>query len=146
MIPLVKPFMAPPAELMPALQQILYSGYIAEGEAVYSFENKIRDFFGNPYMLALHAGTDGLHIALLLAGVKTGDEVISTAMTAEPTNTAIAMTGAKVVWGDVDSRTGLLSPEDVRKQIHEAVTDYLAEQTEHGYTSLGFLGKITGSP
>ena len=36
--------------------------------------------------------------------------------------------------------------EEVRKQIHEAVTDYLAEQTEHGYTSLGFLGKITGSP
>lgn len=117
MIPLVKPFMAPPEELMPALQQILYSGYIAEGEAVYAFENKIRDYFGNPYMLALHSGTDGLHIALLLAGVKPGDEVISTAMTAEPTNTAIAMTGAKVVWGDVDSRTGLLSPEDVRKHI-----------------------------
>ncbi|MBO4887965.1 MAG: DNA repair protein RecO [Firmicutes bacterium] len=36
--------------------------------------------------------------------------------------------------------------EEVGKQIHEAVTDYLAEQTEHGYTSLGFLGKITGSP
>ncbi len=36
--------------------------------------------------------------------------------------------------------------EEVRKQIHEAVTDYLAEQTEHGYTSLGFLGKITDSP
>ena len=36
--------------------------------------------------------------------------------------------------------------EEVRKQIHEAVTDYLSEQTEHGYTSLGFLGKIAPLP
>jgi len=117
MIPLVKPFMAPPAELMPALEQILCSGYIAEGEPVYQFEAEFRKFFGNPYMLALHSGTDALHLALILAGVKPGDEVISTAMTAEPTNVAIAMVGANVVWGDVDPDTGLLSPESVRTLI-----------------------------
>ena len=96
MIPLVKPFVAPSDELMPELEKILYSGYIAEGEAVYQFEAKIREFFGNPYMLALHSGTDALHLALILAGVRPGDEVISTAMTAEPTNVAIAMAGARV--------------------------------------------------
>lgn len=117
MIPLVKPFMAPRQELMPELENILYSGYIAEGEPVYQFESKFRDFFGNPMMLALHSGTDALHLALILAGVKPGDEVISTAMTAEPTNTSIAMIGAKVVWADVDPATGLLSPDSVRSLI-----------------------------
>ena len=36
--------------------------------------------------------------------------------------------------------------EEVRGQIHEAVTDYLLEQTEHNFTSLGFLGKINSAP
>ena len=117
MIPLVKPFMAPAAEMMPALEKILYSGYIAEGQAVYDFEAAFRSFFGNPRMLALHSGTDALHLALILAGAGPGSEVISTAMTAEPTNVAIAMTGARVVWGDVDPATGLLSPDSVRALI-----------------------------
>ncbi len=117
MIPLVKPYMAPAAELMPELEKILYSGYIAEGEPVYQFEAQFRAFFNNPLMLALHSGTDALHLALILANVKPGDEVISTAMTAEPTNVAIAMMGANVVWADVDPETGLLSPESVRSLI-----------------------------
>ena len=99
MIPLVKPYIPEREVLMPELEKILYSGYIAEGEAVYQFEAQFSKFIGNPFSLAVHAGTDALHLALLLAGVKPGDEVISTAMTAEPTNTTIAMTGARVVWG-----------------------------------------------
>lgn len=117
MIPLVKPFMPARVHLMPALEQILYSGYIATGQAVDDFEEKFRDYIGNENILSLHSGTDALHLALILAGVKPGDEVISTPMTAEPTNTAIAMMGAKVVWGDVDSRNGLLNPESVRTLI-----------------------------
>lgn len=117
MIPLVKPYMPPREVLMPDLEKILYSGYIAEGQAVYDFEERFRSFIGNPLCLALHAGTDALHLALLLAGVKPGDEVISTPMTAEPTNVAIKMVGANVVWGDVDPDTGLLNPESVRSLI-----------------------------
>ena len=99
MIPLVKQFMPPREVLMPELEKILYSGYIATGQAVDDFENDFKRYIGNPDMLSLHSGTDALHIAFILAGVKPGDEVISTPMTAEPTNTAIAMIGAKVVWG-----------------------------------------------
>ena len=115
MIPLVKPYIPEREVLMPELEKILYSGYIAEGEAVYQFEAQFSKFIGNPFSLAVHAGTDALHLALLLAG----DEVISTAMTAEPTNTAIAMTGARVVWGDVNPRNGLLDPFSVRSLINE---------------------------
>ena len=119
MIPLVKPFMPPREVLMPALEKILYSGYIATGQAVEDFENDFKNYIGNQNMLSLHSGTDALHLALILAGVRAGDEVISTPMTAEPTNTAIAMVGAKVVWGDVDPRNGLLDPESVRSRITE---------------------------
>ena len=38
MIPLVKPYIAPSEELMPEIEKILYSGYIAEGEAAWKFE------------------------------------------------------------------------------------------------------------
>ena len=84
---------------MLALEEILYSGYIATGQAVYEFEDQFKDYIDNPNMISLHSGTDALHIAYILAGIKPGDEVISTPMTAEPTNTTIAMIGAKVVWG-----------------------------------------------
>lgn len=117
MIPLVKPFMPPCEALMPELEKILYSGYIATGQAVDDFEESFKSYIGNPNMLSLHSGTDALHLAFILAGVKPGDEVISTPMTAEPTNTSIAMVGAKVVWGDVDPRNGLLDPECVRSLI-----------------------------
>lgn len=117
MIPLVKPFMPPREVLLPALEKILYSGYIATGQAVDDFENQFKEYIGNPNMLSLHSGTDALHLAFILAGVKPGDEVISTPMTAEPTNTSIAMVGAKVVWGDVDPHNGLLDPQSVRNLI-----------------------------
>lgn len=119
MIPLVKPFLPPREILIPELENILYSGYIAEGEPVYEFERKFSSFFNLNNVLALHSGTDALHLALLLAGVGEGDEVISTALTAEPTNVAITMVGAKVVWGDVDYSTGLLDPKSVESLITE---------------------------
>lgn len=119
MIPLVKPYFPPRNVLMPALEDILYSGYVAEGQPVYDFEDKFRKFIGNENIIALHSGTDALHLAYILAGVKPGDEIISTPMTAEPTNTSIAMVGAKVVWGDVCPDNGLLDPNSVRQLITE---------------------------
>ncbi len=119
MIPLVKPYMAPREELIPKIEEVLYSGYIAEGEAAWKFENNLRAFLGNPNTLAVQSGTAALHIALLLLNVGPGDEVISTPMTSEPTNTVIAITGARIVWGDINPNTGLLDPDSVRKKITE---------------------------
>lgn len=119
MIPLIKPYMPDRNVLMPELEDILYSGYIAEGQSVYNFENKFKEYIGNPYCLALHSGTDALHLSFILAGIKPGDEVISTPMTAEPTNTSIAMVGGKVIWGDVNPNNGLLDPTSVCTLITE---------------------------
>jgi dTDP-4-amino-4,6-dideoxygalactose transaminase len=84
---------------------------------------------GSGNALSLNSGTAALHIALVLAGVRTGDEVISTALTAEPTNVAIKMSGARVRYADVDYRTGNISPTSIEANINDrtraiVVVDY----------------------
>ena len=117
MIPLVKVAFPEAAELMPALESVLYSGQVAEGQQVYEFEEKFGRQFGLPNVLAMSSGTAALHAALILSGVVPGDEVISTPMTAEPTNTSIVYCGAKVVWADVDPRSGNVDPDSIRQSI-----------------------------
>jgi perosamine synthetase len=117
MIPLIKTLVPPKEKLMPRLEEILYSGYIAQGEAVDQFEQKLSEYLGNENCLSVNSGSSALHIALILAGVKAGDEVISTSITAEPTNTVISQTGAKIIWADIDLKTGNICPDDVEKKI-----------------------------
>jgi dTDP-4-amino-4,6-dideoxygalactose transaminase len=118
MLPLIKTSIPPREILMPRLEQIIYSGYVAQGEVVDEFERKFEQYIGGGNTLSLNSGTAALHIALILAGVKAGDEVISTALTAEPTNVAIKMAGAKIRWADVDLNTGNISPEAIEKAIN----------------------------
>lgn len=119
-IPLVKVRMPPPERLMPALEQVLYSGMIAEGEEVYAFEREFAALFDLPNALAMSSGTGALHVAFLACGVRPGDEVITTAMTAEPTNTTILQIGARPVFADVEPNTGNLSPIAVEAAISPA--------------------------
>lgn len=116
-IPLFKVYMPPAEALIPRLQDVLYSGQISEGEAVYEFERKFSAHVGLPNLLSFYSGTAALHAALILAGVKSGDEVISTPMTAEPTNMAICYAGGKVIWADVDPRNGNISPDSIAERI-----------------------------
>ena len=102
---------------MPALEQVLYSGHVAEGPKVQEFEARFAAQFGLSNPVATSSGSAALHLALLLAGVQPGDEVISTAMTAEPTNTVILQTGAVPVFADVDTAHGNLSPAAVKQAI-----------------------------
>lgn len=103
---------------MPKLEEVIYSGYIAQGDVVENFERKFEEYIGSGHTLSLNSGTAALHIALILAGVSEGDEVISTALTAEPTNVAIKMVGAKVRWADVDLDTGNISADSIERNIN----------------------------
>lgn len=103
--------------LMPVLEQVLYSGHVAEGPRVQEFETRFAAQFGQANPVATSSGSAALHLALLLAGVQPGDEVVSTAMTAEPTNTVILQVGAVPVFADVDVNHGNLSPESVAQAI-----------------------------
>ncbi len=117
MLPLVKVAMPPRERLMPALEAVLYGGMIAEGEHVYEFERRFAAQFGLPHALGMSSGTGALHTALLLAGVSPGDEVITTSMTAEPTNTVILQCGATPVFGDVEPGSGNLDPASVDELV-----------------------------
>jgi perosamine synthetase len=117
MIPLVKVGLPNRDVLMPALENILYSGHIVEGEIVYQFEDQFSNTFGLPVSLAMSSGTAALHTALLLAGVQLGDEVITTSMTAEPTNTTILQAGAIPVFADVEIESGNISPDSIQSKI-----------------------------
>jgi dTDP-4-amino-4,6-dideoxygalactose transaminase len=118
MIPLIKTNIPPREILMPELEKVLYSGYVAQGEKVEEFEHAFESFIGKGSSLSLNSGTAALHIALILAGVKPGDEVISTPLTAEPTNVAIKMAGAKIRYADIDYNTGNIDPVSVKTKIN----------------------------
>lgn len=119
MIPLVKTNIPDREKLLPELEKVLYSGYVAQGEQVELFERAFESYIGSGNSLSLNSGTAALHIALILAGVGEGNEVISTALTAEPTNVAIKMVGAKIRYADVDFETGNISPESIEANINE---------------------------
>lgn len=117
MTPLVKVFMPPRNILLPKLEDILYSGMIGEGEQVYSFEEQFKKKFNIKYGIAISSGTAALHCALLLSGVNSDDEVITTSMTAEPTNIVIKQVDAIPIFADVDRNTGNVSAEDIEAKI-----------------------------
>ncbi len=114
-IPLFKVRLA--AEVLAPLGETLMSGYIGQGPRVDAFEQALVPWFGNKNVLALNSGTSALHLALRLAGVEHGDEVISTPMTCTATNVPITAMGARIVWADIDPSTGNIDPLDIERKI-----------------------------
>ena len=115
MIPLFKVHM--PDCVTGPLNETILCGYIGEGPKVKEFEVGLGNYFGNHNVLALNSCTSALHLALRLAGVSWGDEVITTAMTCTATNEPILANGAKIVWADIDPETGNIDPASVKTKI-----------------------------
>ena len=100
-IPMFKVAMNPSVD--ETLLPVLHSGWIGQGPKVAEFEAHLWKKFNNPNVLTLAAGTHGLSLALRLAGVGHGDEVITTPLTCTATNMPIMMHGGKIVWADIAS-------------------------------------------
>ena len=116
-IPLLKANLPNQKKLLSTLSSVFKGGVIAEGEYVYEFERKFSDLFSIPNVVAVSSGTSAIHMALLLIGIKKGDEIISTSMTAEPTNTAILQAGGLPIFADISINTGNLQPESIEENI-----------------------------
>ena len=110
-----KPWMS--ARAIAHAVDVLRSDWIGEGPKVAEFQAALEQKFGYRYVVALNSGTAGLHLALLLAGVGAGDEVITTPMTCTATNHPILQAGATPVFADIQYLTGNLDPEDVERRI-----------------------------
>ena len=141
-IPLFKVFLSPREQLLPRLADVLYSGQISEGPPVAEFERQFARFVGQQDALSFYSGTAALHTAVVLAGVNRGDEVISTAMTAEPTNLAILHAGGTVVWSDVDPCNGNIDPQSVESMISPRTRAIMAVHYGGIPVSLDQLGDI----
>ena len=90
------------------------------GKKVTEFEEAVAEFTGSKYAIATVNGTAALHVAIELAGVKAGDEVISQALTFVATCNAISYCGAEPVFVDVDLDTMGMSPSALRRflEVH----------------------------
>lgn len=115
MIRLFKPFV--PKSAAPEILKTLYSGYITQGPKVDKFESDLGQHIQNKRVLSVNSGTSAIQLALRLANVGPGDEVITTPMTCIATNVPIMAAGADIVWADVDPYTGLIDPVDVERKI-----------------------------
>ena len=89
------------------------------GGMVKTFEKRVAEFTGSAHAIATVNGTAALHVAINLAGVKRGDEVITQALTFIATCNAICYAGAKPVFVDVDPDTMGLSPTALKKFLSE---------------------------
>lgn len=104
------------------LNHCIDSNFVSSvGEFVERFENMCAEYTGAKYAVAAMNGTSALHIALLLADIKPGDEVITQALTFIATANAISYTGAKPVFIDVDKETMGLSPSALEAWLKENV-------------------------
>jgi len=105
------------------LLDVIDSTFVSSvGAYVDRFEKEIAAYTGAGYTIATVNGTAALHIALLLAGVEAGTEVITQPLTFVATCNAIKYCGAEPVFVDVDRQTLGMSPEHLQ--------DYLEEHAE----------------
>jgi perosamine synthetase len=100
-----------------AVEDVLNSGMLIQGEAVKRFEDDFSDYMGVGNSIAVNNGTVALDLTLKAMGLKPGDEVISPAFTFIATANSILYQGSKPVFTDVDPRTFNIDPVDLLKKV-----------------------------
>jgi dTDP-4-amino-4,6-dideoxygalactose transaminase len=100
-----------------AVAPVLKSGYVADGAQVQQFEDHLRAFTGNVNVAAMSDLSGAVTLALYMAGVRPGDEVITPPMNCTATTMPIANLFARPVWCDVDPLTGMPDPQRIPELI-----------------------------
>jgi dTDP-4-amino-4,6-dideoxygalactose transaminase len=117
-IPPAKPLIGD--EEVAAVERVLRSGMLAQGPEVAAFEQEYAEHFRlGRACVAVNSGTSGLHLGLLAAGVRTGDEVIVPSFTFAATANSVALTGATPVFADIEPGSFCLDPAAVEAAVTE---------------------------
>lgn len=115
MIPIAKPYLT--EEEAQAAYDTILSGWITQGPRVQEFEENFAAYTGAKYAVAVSNCTTALHLALIVAGIGQGDEVICPSMSYIATANAIQYVGATPVFAEVHSVTYNLDPIDCEHRI-----------------------------
>lgn len=106
--------------------EVLRSGVLSIGPKVQEFEKKFAEFIGIKYACAVSSGTAGLHMALIAAGIKEGDEVITSPFSFIASANAILYVGAKPVFIDIDSEDYNFDVKKIESKITKKTKAILA--------------------
>ena len=99
--------------------KVLKSDWLTQGPKVLEFEKKIAKYCGVKYAVAVSNGTVALHLAYLAAGLKKGDEVITTPNTFAATSNMLLILLVKPVFCDIRLDTYNLDEEKIEKLINK---------------------------
>ena len=105
------------ADVMSALEKVVDSQGFANGPAVAAFEKKFAEYLGCKDTVAVNSGTTSLHAALICAGVKAGDDVLTVSHTWISTVWAVSYVGANPVFCDIDPATCGMDPAELPKRL-----------------------------
>jgi dTDP-4-amino-4,6-dideoxygalactose transaminase len=117
MIPIIKPVMD--EREVEAARRVILSGWITQGPEVAAFEREFAEFVGAPHACAVSSCTTALHLALLAAGVKPGDEVITVSHSYIATANAVRYCGARPVFVDIEQDTFNIDPTLIDAAVTE---------------------------
>lgn len=106
-------------ELVEAYKGVLRSGAFINGPNVKAFEQEAAKYLGVQHAIGVNSGTDALIIGLRAAGIRPGDEVITSSFTFFATAEAISMVGATPVFVDIDERTFNIDTDLIQSAITE---------------------------
>jgi len=115
MIPVMRPWLG--AEELASLEEVLASGWVAQGRRVADFERAVCARVGAPHGVALSSCTAALHLALVAYGIGAGDDVVVPSLSFIATANAARYVGATPVFADVDEGTQNLSAATIEAAL-----------------------------
>ena len=112
-------------ETIAGVTEVLRSGWITSGPNVKEFERQLSALFGGRPVRAFNSGTAALEIALRIAGIGPGDEVITTPLSWVATSNVILTVGARPVFVDIDPITRNIDIDAIEAAITPATKGIL---------------------
>ena len=140
-IPLLRPYFD--SEELEEIKKVLDSGWVTQGPKVKEFEDKIAEYLGVKYAIAVSNCTSALHLALLSIDVKKGDEILVADYTFPATGHAVLYCGAKPIFIDIDLRTYNINPELIEEKINDKTKAIIPVHTFGQPAEMDEIMKIT---